>query len=121
MDRRRLALTLFLRAQGREAHALTFDQVLTHAARLKLNATKSLLGHTMSACGLVELTGAILQMRAGQLHASINIDERDPEVDLDVVANAPIRFPVRYLMKNAFGFGGLNASAIVARYEDGLD
>ena len=47
--------------------------------------------------------------------------ERDPEVDLDVVANTPIRFPVRHLMKNAFGFGGLNASAIVARYEDGLD
>jgi 3-oxoacyl-(acyl-carrier-protein) synthase len=87
-----------------------------HAYKLKLNATKSLIGHTMSACGLVELVGGVLQMRAGHLHGSINIDELDPEIDLDVLANASARWPVRYLMKNAFGFGGLNASAIVANH-----
>lgn len=87
-----------------------------HAYKLKLNATKSLIGHTMSASGLVELVGGILQMRAGHLHGSFNIDELDPAVDLDVLPNASRRWPVRYLMKNAFGFGGLNASAIVSNH-----
>lgn len=87
-----------------------------HAYKLKLNATKSLIGHTMSACGIVELVGSVLQMRESCLHGSINIEELDPAIDLDVCANAPVRWPVRYLMKNAFGFGGLNASAIVSRY-----
>jgi 3-oxoacyl-(acyl-carrier-protein) synthase len=85
-----------------------------HAYKLKLNATKSMVGHTMSASAIVELVGSILQMRNGHLHASINIDQLDPKVDLDVCANASVRCPVRYAMKNAFGFGGLNASTIIA-------
>ena len=85
-----------------------------HAYKMKLNATKSMIGHTMSASGIVELIGSILQMRSGHLHASINVEQLDPAVDLDVCANASVRFPVRYAMKNAFGFGGLNASAIIA-------
>jgi 3-oxoacyl-(acyl-carrier-protein) synthase len=87
-----------------------------HAGKLKLNATKSLLGHTMSACGIVELVGTLLQMRASRLHGSINIEELDPAIDLDVCANSAVHWPVRYLLKNAFGFGGLNASAVVSRY-----
>lgn len=85
-----------------------------HAYRLKANATKSMIGHTMGASAMVELIGAVLQMRAGQLHQTINIDELDAAVDLDVCAAGPVDYEVRTLMKNAFGFGGLNASAIVA-------
>jgi 3-oxoacyl-(acyl-carrier-protein) synthase len=89
-----------------------------HAFHLKVNATKSLIGHTTHSSAIVELVGAILQMRGGRLHPSINIDELDPEVDLDVCANDSINWPVRYFMKNSFGFGGLNASIIVGRCDD---
>ena len=59
-----------------------------HAYRLKINAPKSMLGHTCWAAPVVELIAAILQMRKGVLHPSINIDELDPEIDLDVCRGA---------------------------------
>jgi 3-oxoacyl-(acyl-carrier-protein) synthase len=88
-----------------------------HSANLKANATKSMLGHTMISSAVIELIGAVLQMRTGWLHPTINVDNLDPAVDIDICANTAIEWPVRYFMKNAFGFGGLNASAVVGRYE----
>jgi 3-oxoacyl-(acyl-carrier-protein) synthase len=90
-----------------------------HAYRLKVNATKSMLGHTCWAAPVVETIAAILQMTAGRLHPSINIDDLDPEVDLDVCAGGrAIDHPVRTLMKNSFGFGGINSVSILRRFEE---
>lgn len=88
-----------------------------HAYRLKLNAPKSMLGHTCWSAAVVESVAAILQMNAGRLHPSINVDELDPEIDLDVCRGGSVEHPVRYLMKNAFGFGGINSASILARYK----
>ena len=87
------------------------------AHRLKINAAKSMLGHTCWAAPIVETVAAVLQMRAGRLHQSINIDELDPEVDLDVCRDGPVRWPVRCLMKNSFGFGGINCVSILRNWE----
>src|SRR5215471_3333172 len=65
-----------------------------HAYRLKLNATKSMLGHTCWSAPIVETIAAILQMNAGKLHPSINIDELDPEVDVDVCRGHVVETPV---------------------------
>lgn len=88
-----------------------------HARRLKVNATKSMLGHTCWAAPVVETVAAVLQLNAGELHPSINIDELDPEVDLDVCAGRAVKHDVRYLMKNSFGFGGINCVSILKRFE----
>jgi len=88
-----------------------------HAYALKLNATKSMLGHTCWAAAIVETVAAILQMNAGTLHPSINIADLDPEVDLDVCRGRVVEHPVRYLMKNSFGFSGINCVSILKRYE----
>lgn len=88
-----------------------------HADRIKINATKSMLGHTFSAAALVEGVAAILQMNAGRLHRSCNIDQLDPAVDLDVCADGPVDWPVRTLLNDAFGFGGINAVSIFRRSE----
>jgi 3-oxoacyl-(acyl-carrier-protein) synthase len=88
-----------------------------HAYRLKVNAAKSMLGHTCWASPIVETVAAVLQMRAGRLHPSINIDELDPEVDLDVCRDGPVAWPVRYLMKNSFGFGGINCVSVLRNWE----
>ena len=88
-----------------------------HAFRLKVNAPKSMLGHTCWSAPLVEGVAAILQMNAGVLHPSINIDDVDPEVDLDVCRGGAVVHPVRYLMKNSFGFGGINAVSVFGRGE----
>jgi len=84
-----------------------------HAHRLKINAAKSMLGHTCWASPIVETVAAVLQMRAGWLHPSINIDDIEADVDLDVCRDGPVRWPVRYLMKNSFGFGGINCVSIL--------
>jgi 3-oxoacyl-(acyl-carrier-protein) synthase len=89
-----------------------------HAYKLKVNAPKSMLGHTCWAAPLVESVGALLQMNGGVLHPSVNIDNLDPAIDLDVCANQPRECKVRYMMKNSFGFGGLNSCALYKRYEE---
>jgi 3-oxoacyl-(acyl-carrier-protein) synthase len=88
-----------------------------HARKLKLNATKSMLGHTCWAAPVVETVAAVLQMNAGRLHPSINIDELDPEVDLDICRDRAVEMPIRYLMKNSFGFGGINCVSILKRFD----
>jgi 3-oxoacyl-(acyl-carrier-protein) synthase len=90
----------------------------SHAYRLKLNATKSMLGHTCWAAPVVETVASVLQMGSGRLHPSIGIDELDPEVDLDICrGNVPVEWPVRTMMKNSFGFGGINCVSILSRFE----
>jgi 3-oxoacyl-(acyl-carrier-protein) synthase len=88
-----------------------------HAYRLKLNATKSMLGHTCWSAAIVESIAAILQMNAGKLHPSINIDELDPEVDLEVCRDQVVEMPVNYVMKNSFGFGGINCVSILKKFD----
>jgi 3-oxoacyl-(acyl-carrier-protein) synthase len=89
-----------------------------HAHRLRINATKSMLGHTCWAAPIVETVAAVLQMNASRLHGSINIDELDPEVDLDVCAKGPVDAEIRHVMKNSFGFGGINCVSVLKRFED---
>jgi len=88
-----------------------------HAYKLKLNATKSMLGHTCWAAPAVETVAALLQMDRGTLHPSINIDDLDPEVDLDVCANRAVEHEVNCLMKNSFGFGGINCCSLYRKFD----
>lgn len=90
-----------------------------HAERLKLNAIKSMIGHTCWAAPLVETVAAITQLNAERWHPSINIEELDPEVDLDVCADGPVHHPARIVMKNSFGFGGINCVSLLRRVDPG--
>lgn len=89
-----------------------------HAYALKVNATKSMLGHTCWAAPTVETVATILQMRSGRLHPSINIDEIDPEVDLDVCAGRIVECRVQHALKNSFGFGGINCVSILKAFDE---
>jgi 3-oxoacyl-(acyl-carrier-protein) synthase len=88
-----------------------------HAYNLKINATKSMLGHTCWAAATVETVAAILQMNCGKLHPSINVDDLDPQIDLDVCLGKACEKDVRIFMKNSFGFGGINAVSLFKRWE----
>jgi 3-oxoacyl-(acyl-carrier-protein) synthase len=89
-----------------------------HAPKLKINATKSMLGHTCWSAPIVESIAAVLQMNAGKLHPSINIDDLDPEVgNLEVCRGRIVEADVRYIMKNSFGFGGINCVSILKRFD----
>ena len=88
-----------------------------HADRLKINAPKSMLGHTCWSAPAVETVAALGQMRRGRLHGSINVDALDPEVDLDVCAGGSVDHDFDVLLKNAFGFGGTNCCALWRRVD----
>ncbi len=90
----------------------------SHAGRLRLNATKSMIGHTTWSAAVVETIAGLLQMQNGMLHPSINIDELDPEIDLDVCPNSPVKHDIRCMLKNSFGFGGINCCSLIRRFED---
>lgn len=101
---------------GDAAEAAAIRKVFgSHAATLKVNALKSMLGHQLSASALVEVVACVLQLRAGVLYPTINIERPDPEIGLDVCANRRVECKVDYLMKNAFGFGGVNTACVIGR------
>lgn len=87
----------------------------SHASRLKINAPKSMLGHTCWSAPAVETVAALGQMRRGRLHASINVENLDPAVDLDVCSDGAVDHDVDIFLKNAFGFGGTNCCALWKR------
>ena len=88
-----------------------------HRKKLKVNAPKSMLGHTCWSAPAVETVAAMLQMQGKKLHPSINIDELDPEVDIDVCANEAVDHEIQLMVKNSFGFGGLNCCALYRRFD----
>lgn len=89
----------------------------SHAKKLKINAPKSMLGHTCWSAPAVETVAALLQMQGKKLHPSINIEQLDPEVDVDVCANAAVDHEINLMVKNSFGFGGLNCCALYRRFD----
>ncbi len=99
---------------GEESRALR-EVFGAHTARLRVNAPKSMLGHTCWAAPLVETIGGILQMRAGRLHPSINVDSQDPAIGLDVCREGAVDCDAQVMLKNAFGFAGINCSSLFAR------
>ena len=76
---------------------------------LKVSSLKSMLGHCIGAAGAIESVAAVLALREGFVPATINLDEPDPECDLDYVPNVGIEMPLRAALKNSMGFGGQNA------------
>ena len=88
-----------------------------HSKKLKINAPKSLLGHTCWSAATVETVAAIMQMNRNELHPSINIDNLDPEVDLDVCRGERKKHNIDIFLKNSFGFGGLNAISLIKKYK----
>jgi 3-oxoacyl-(acyl-carrier-protein) synthase len=89
-----------------------------HARRIPINATKSMIGHCLSAAGLLEIIATLLQMRNGMLHPTINLEQPDPELDLDFVVEGPRAAVIDVALSNSFGFGGMNASIAVSRYHE---
>jgi len=78
--------------------------------RVPVSSTKSMTGHLLGAAGALEAVATILALRHGILPPTINHDEPDPEIGLDVVPNEAREVPVRLALSNSFGFGGHNAT-----------
>jgi len=81
-----------------------------HARRLKVSSTKSMVGHLLGAAGAVEAAATVLALREGLLPPTINLQNPDPECDLDYCPNEAVRSDVEYALSNSFGFGGHNVT-----------
>lgn len=89
-----------------------------YAYRLKVNSTKSMIGHLLGAGGAVEAIATILQMQNSYVHATVGYEIPDDELDLDYVKGDGVTFDIPYAMSNSLGFGGHNASLVFKRYEE---
>ncbi|MFC9996882.1 KasA/KasB family beta-ketoacyl-ACP synthase [Nocardia sp. NPDC127526] len=79
-------------------------------------APKSALGHSVGAVGALEAVISVLTLRDQVIPPTLNLDNQDPEIDLDVVHSKPRYTTVEYAMNNSFGFGGHNAAVLFGRY-----
>lgn len=87
------------------------------ASSLPVSSTKSCTGHLLGAAGVVEAIFSILAIRDQVLPPTINLDNPDPECDLDYVPHTAREAKVRTVISNSFGFGGTNASLVFRAFD----
>ena len=87
------------------------------AIQVPLSATKPMTGHTLGACGALEMIGCCLMMENEFLHPTINYTEPDPLCDLDFIPNQGRPGTVNAMMSVSFGFGGYNAACVLRAFD----
>lgn len=87
------------------------------AYRVKINSTKSMIGHLLGAAGGVEFITCVKSIEEGYVHRTAGLQEADPECDLDYCPKEGVFLDVRAALSNSLGFGGHNASILVKRFE----
>lgn len=87
------------------------------AYKIPMSSTKSMTGHGMGMTAALEAIFCVMALRDQVAPPTINLDEPDPECDLDYVPNVAREMPMSVVMTNAFGFGGHNASLIFKKFE----
>jgi 3-oxoacyl-[acyl-carrier-protein] synthase II len=89
-----------------------------HAQKIKVNATKSMIGHCLGAAGGIEAIATIQAIRTHKLHPTINLENPDPGLgNLDVVPNHAKSHVVDVALSNSFGFGGHNSTLVFSAYQ----
>ena len=87
-----------------------------HAKDMKINSTKSMVGHLLGAAGAVEFVTCVKEIEEGYIHKTVGYTTPDEEIDLDY-CKEPVEGEVKYALSNSLGFGGHNASLLLAKYE----
>jgi 3-oxoacyl-[acyl-carrier-protein] synthase II len=85
------------------------------AYRIPMSSTKSMIGHPQGACGAAGIAATVLGMRSGEVHPTINLENPDPECDLDYVPNASRRVQVDVALCNCIAFGSKNSAMVLRR------
>jgi 3-oxoacyl-[acyl-carrier-protein] synthase II len=89
-----------------------------HARKMAISSTKSMIGHLLGASGGVEAGLTALVLRDQMIPPTINLENPDPDCDLDYVPNEMRKAEVNYALSNSFGFGGTNGALLFKRFED---
>jgi 3-oxoacyl-[acyl-carrier-protein] synthase II len=91
---------------------LAFDG---HAYKLPGSSLKSLIGHPQGACGAAGVAATLLAMRDGFVPPTINVDEPDPECDLDYIPGRGRRLSIEHAVANCIAFGSKNSALVLGR------
>ena len=86
------------------------------AYKIPISSTKSMIGHALGASGAMEAIAGIQSTIENVIHPTINLNDPDPECDLDYVPNVSRTKEINYVLSNSFGFGGQNACLIIKKY-----
>lgn len=89
-----------------------------HAYDMKINSTKSMIGHLLGAAGAVEFITCVKTIEEGYIHPTVGYQVPDEELDLNYVTNGAVQEEVPYALSNSLGFGGHNASILVKKYAE---
>ena len=89
-----------------------------HAKDLRINSTKSMVGHLLGAAGAVEFVTCVKEMTEGFIHKTVGLRETEGEMDLNYCMES-YRENVPYCLSNSLGFGGHNASILIGQYQEG--
>ncbi len=96
---------------------LAIKQTFGDAAyKVPVSSTKSMMGHLIAAAGSVEAIVCLLTIRDGVLPPTVNLDNPDPDCDLDYIPHAARQHAVDVTLSNSFGFGGQNIALIIRRF-----
>lgn len=89
-----------------------------HAKSIAVSSTKSMTGHLLGASGAVEAIACLMAVHEGYVHGTMGMQTQDPELDLNYLPNAGKEMSVDYALSNSLGFGGHNATLVIAKYRD---
>ncbi|KAM0059887.1 putative beta-ketoacyl synthase, thiolase, beta-ketoacyl synthase, active [Helianthus debilis subsp. tardiflorus] len=102
---------------GDLAEVIAIKKIFKNTYEMKMNGTKSMIGHGLGAAGGLEAIACIKAITTGWLHPTINQDNLEPEVDIDTVPNVKKQHEVNVAISNSFGFGGHNSVVAFAPYK----
>ena len=86
-----------------------------HAKNIKINSTKSMIGHLLGAAGAIEFVTCVKEIEEGFIHRTVGLQESDEEMDLDYCKTS-CKKDITYALSNSLGFGGHNTSILVKKY-----
>ncbi len=89
-----------------------------HAYDMKINSTKSMIGHLLGAAGAVEFIACVKEIQDGFIHATAGYTTPDEELDLNYVPGEGVEEDITYALSNSLGFGGHNASLLIKKFEE---
>ena len=87
-----------------------------HAYKVPISSTKSMIGHTVGAAGVIEGIVTVMSIKTGILTPTIHLEQQDPELDLDYLPNQARKQEVNCAISNSFAFGGHNATLVFKKY-----
>ena len=76
-----------------------------------------MIGHLLGAAGGVEALVTVLSLKNQTIHQTINVDNQDPECDLDFNTESSKKMDIKHALTNSFGFGGTNGSIVFSKYD----